>query len=335
MPTLQWGPLWKRLQKEDPRVKLLDSEPAVRTSELDTPAAQIDPIITLSALSPKPQRLPKTNEAYLHQNNDNMKISEHEESMDEIDQKFKTFHEILDAKLNELHDELPSEEILHFQTSNGREDTLLVNIIIKGEVDHDVLAFVDSGATFSLINEKVYKLNPVLFPLRPSSYKRVKGIGNVTFPVLGETTIPLLFPPSFQIPPSNFVIIPAEVTDYSLVIGYDILRRDHLLPDAFSGELVIRKGNLVMPLARDLRDSQGENKWSCSLLNDAHIPPFSFATIFLKTTYNKFDDEGLLFEPFPNSSLIIDPSMISINKLNFPVIAYNPNSHHLKLKKNL
>src|SRR5215469_10929888 len=256
MPTLQWGPLWERLQKEDPRVKLLGSEPAVRTSELDTPAAQIDPITTLSALSPKPQRLPKTNEVFSHQNNDNMEISEHEESMDEVDQKFKTFHVILDAKLNELHDELPSEEILHFQTSNGRKDTLLVNVIIKGEVDHDVLAFVDSGATFSLINEKIYnKLNPVLFPLRPSSYKRVRGIGNVTFPVIGETTIPLLFPPSFQISSSNFVIIPAEVTEYSLVIGYDILRREHLLTDAFSGELVLRKGNHMMPLARDLRDS--------------------------------------------------------------------------------
>src|SRR5215469_1090117 len=336
MPNLQWGPLWKRLQNENQRVKPLGSEPVARTSELDTPAAPIDQIITLSALSPKPQRLPKTTEVYLHQNDVNMETSEHEESMDEVDQKFRTFHEILDTKLNELRDELPSEEILHFQTSNGREDTLLVNVIIKGDVDHDVLAFVDSGATFSLINEKIYnKLNPALFPLRPSSYKRVRGIGNVTFPVIGETTIPLLFPPSFQIPPSNFVIIPAEVTDHSLVIGYDILRRDHLLPDAFSGELVRRKGNLVMPLARDLRDSQGENKWSCSLLNDVNIPPFSFATIFLKTIYNESNDEGLLFEPFPNSSLIIDPSMISINKLNFPVIANNPNSHHLKLKKNL
>src|SRR5215469_339273 len=245
-------------------------------------------------------------------------------------------HEELENKLNELPDELPTEEVLHFQTSNGREDTLLVKVIIKGEVDHEVLTFVDSGATFSLINETVYhQLNSTSFPLRPSKYKRVRGIGNVTFPVLGETTIPLLFPPSFQISSSTFVIIPVDVTEYSLVIGYDILRREHILPDAFSGELVLRKGNHVMPLARDLRDSQSKPTWSCTLLNDINIPPFSFANIFLQTPYDKVDDEGLLFEPFPNSSLVIDPSIISINKLNFPVIAYNPNSHHLKLKKNL
>ena len=249
------------MQTDDSRVKLLGSEPLARTSELDTPAAPIIETKTLSALSPKPQRQPKTNEVCFHQNNDKLETSALEESIDEIDQKLKTFHEELENKINELPEELPSEEVIHFQTSNGREDTLLVKVIIKGEVDHEVLAFVDSGATFSLINETVYhQLNSTSFPLRPSKYKRVRGIGNVTFPVLGQTTIPLLFPP-FQISSSNFVIIPADVTEYSLVIGYDILRREYLLPDAFSGELVLRKGNHVMPLARDLRDSQGKSTW--------------------------------------------------------------------------
>src|SRR5215469_16154056 len=335
MPTLQRGPLRKRLQKTHPRFKLVGSEPLVRTSELDTPAALIEQITPLSALFPKPQRQPK-NEVCLHLNDDNLEASALDESMDDIDRKFKSMHEALDKKIDELSDELSSEEVLHFQTSNGREDTLLVKVIIKGEVDLKVMAFVDSGATFSLINEKVYRqLNSTSFPLCPSKYKRVRGIGNVTFPVLGETTIPLLFPPSFQIASSTFVIIPAEVTEYSLVIGFDILRREHILPDAFSGELVRRKGNHVIPLARNLRDFPNKPTWSCTLLHDINIPPYSFATVVLQTPYDNIDDEGLIFEPLPNSSLLIDPSLISVNKLNFPVIAYNPNSYHLKLKKNL
>src|SRR5215469_5712777 len=152
MPTLQRGPLRKRLQKTHPRVKLIGSEPLVRTSELDTPAASIEQITPLSALSPKPQRQPK-NEVCLHLNNDNLEASALNESMDDIDRKFKAMHEALDKKINELSDEVSSEEVLHFQTSKGREDTLLIKVIIKGEVDHEVMAFVDSGATFSLINE--------------------------------------------------------------------------------------------------------------------------------------------------------------------------------------
>src|SRR5215469_13393146 len=95
MPTLQRGPLWERLQKKYPRVKLLGSEPLVRISELDTPAASIEQITPLSALSPKPQRQPKK-EVCFHLNNDNLEASALEESMDDINQKFKFMHEEID-----------------------------------------------------------------------------------------------------------------------------------------------------------------------------------------------------------------------------------------------
>src|SRR5215469_9711927 len=141
MPTLQRGPLRKRLQKTHPRFKLVGSEPLVRTSELDTPAASIEQITPLSALSPKPQRQPK-NEVCLHLNNDNLEASALDESMDDIDQQFKFMHDEIDRKINELSEEISSEEVLYFQTSNGREDTLLVKVIIEGEVDLEVMALV-------------------------------------------------------------------------------------------------------------------------------------------------------------------------------------------------
>src|SRR5215469_855146 len=98
MPNLQWGPLWKRLQTTHPRFKLTGSEPLVRTSELDTPAAPIEQTTPLSALSPKPQRQPKTNEVCFHQNNDNLETSALEESINEIDKNLKTMHEELENK---------------------------------------------------------------------------------------------------------------------------------------------------------------------------------------------------------------------------------------------
>src|SRR5215469_14966720 len=139
--------------------------------------------------------------------------------------------------------------------------------------------------------------------MTPSKYKRVKGIGNVTFSVLGEVTVPIMFPPSYQITVSKFVVIPEDVTEFSLVIGFDILRKEHLLLGAFAGELVLRKGNRILSLAWDLRDSQVNSAVPCTLLDDVNIiPNLILANNDKISRYRKYDKKSQ-FEPLVAKSL--------------------------------
>lgn len=149
------------------------------------------------------------------------------------------------------------EDVIDINRTSTTVDTLVINVIIKGQPNIDNLtAFVDTGASVSLISAGLYeKLDKSKYPLKETPYKRVSGIGSVLFPVLGGVSICLEFSPNFCTKASDFVIIPDGVTEYNLVIGYDILREEHLLPDPHKGELVSRKGNMVKPVATDIRHS--------------------------------------------------------------------------------
>ena len=68
--------------------------------------------------------------------------------------------------MEELQNEVSEEEVLQFHITNSREDTLLVRVTLGHDYSHEVMAFVDSGATFSLMNEKTCRLlDDKIFPL--------------------------------------------------------------------------------------------------------------------------------------------------------------------------
>src|SRR5215469_7400676 len=235
--------------------------------------------------------------------------------------------------MEELQQDKINEATLNFEITGSREDTLQIIVSLGLNCELKVTAFVDCGATFCLINNKIFnQLDCSVFPLIPSKYKYVKGIGGITFPVLGEVVISLQITPFYKIKNATLVIVPEAVTDYPVLIGYDILKRESLLPDAARGELVMRRGDKLIPLVKDISESSTE-VISGRTKTKYVIPPHTFQRITLVTTPLNNRNLSFFFIPNNNTSGILDASLINVKDFEFEIIIYNPNSHYLKLKE--
>src|SRR5215469_12062582 len=223
--------------------------------------------------------------------------------------------------MEELQQDKINEATLNFEITGSREDTLQIIVSLGLNCELKVTAFVDCGATFCLINNKIFnQLDCSVFPLIPSKYKFVKGIGGITFPVLGEVVISLQLSPVFTVQNATLVVVPEAVTDYPVVIGYDILKRENLLPDAARGELVMRRGDKLIPLVKDISESSTEEVISGRTKTKCVIPPHKLQRVTLVTIPLSNKNLSFFFIPNNNTSGILDSSLINLENIEFEII---------------
>lgn len=159
----------------------------------------------------------------------------------------------------------------------------------------------------------------------------MSGIGSVLFPVLGGVSICLEFSPNFCTKASDFVIIPDGVTEYNLVIGYDILREEHLLPDPHKGELVSRKGNMVKPVATDIRHTSSI-KYQCIVTKDTTILPKTFSGLEISISDGITSEDLLLLESNPNDKIEVGPALLNVVENKALIMVKNTTEKIRKLK---
>ncbi|RXG61677.1 hypothetical protein Avbf_18153 [Armadillidium vulgare] len=100
-------------------------------------------------------------------------------------------------------DDQDPEEVITYREIRTPDETLLLGVAIPDQPQlTKCVAFVDTGA---------------------------------------EVIIAFKLATDYMLRSNRFIIIPDEVTEYDVVIGYDVLKREHLLPDPCAKELVVQK----------------------------------------------------------------------------------------------
>ncbi|KAL7631533.1 UNVERIFIED_CONTAM: hypothetical protein RMT77_018166 [Armadillidium vulgare] len=109
------------------------------------------------------------------------------------------------------------QDIIRLGVTKDTIDTLIIQVSIKDQLQTtncNFTAFVDTGASVSLLSYSCYqKLNPQNYKLEETPYRRVSGIGQVTFPVMGGVTLILELSSSYALQPHRLIVIPDGITE--------------------------------------------------------------------------------------------------------------------------
>ena len=131
--------------------------------------------------------------------------------------------------------ELP-EVVLNLHPSNS----LAVRVLLP--TDKEVVAFLDTGASISLMRQSVGK--DIQADIEATNIKFVRGIGEQRQPIIGQTTTPLRV--GKQVVYGTFLIVKDEVMQHSILCGADFLSENNYVPDLKNQELLQRvPGNLT------------------------------------------------------------------------------------------
>lgn len=133
--------------------------------------------------------------------------------------------------------------------------------------------------------------------------------------------------------PARFIVTHDEVTDYDIVIGYNVLEKEQLLPDLHGKELVCRIGNCVKLVARDIRISSPET-FNCLLKRDVKIPPRSCSVVEIEVENLELGQESTIVV-HPNGTLPvhIDPAVVHQKDKQALLLVVNEDDIFRKLKK--
>ncbi|KAL7632381.1 UNVERIFIED_CONTAM: hypothetical protein RMT77_017307 [Armadillidium vulgare] len=240
---------------------------------------------------------------------------------------------------NETEEAEAPEEIITFREIRAPEETLILKVSIDDQPQiGEYTAFVDTGAEVSLISAHCFHaLDSSKYPLMSTAYRSVEGIGKSKFPVIGEAGISLRLSDKYTLRYSRFIIIPDEITEYDIVIGYDILKKEHLLPDPFSKELVIRRGNKVQTVAIDLRKDQAcpTSRVSCIMTENVVINPREYKTIEIGMEKELDHDQVVLVDSSPGlpRKVTMDPALIKFQQNRAVMMIRNEDERPKKLRK--
>ena len=241
-----------------------------------------------------------------------------------------------DEQNEEIDDELNPEEVISYKVIKAPEETLVLQVSILDQPQvNDCTAFVDTGAEVSLISVRCFnELDHEKYPLMSTAYRSVEGIGKVKFPVIGEVIIALKLSANYTLRSSRYIIVPDEVVEYDLVLGYDILKREHLLPDLYERELVLRRGNHVQTVAVDRRIKK-LYKMECMLTESVVLKPKEYATVEIQAGKLIDADQIVLVESskgLPNK-VTIEPAVVKFKRNKTILLARNDDDKPKKLKK--
>lgn len=230
---------------------------------------------------------------------------------------------------------IPEGPMIELHAVKAPQDTLLIGVSIPNSPQDSVLtALVDTGAAVSLLASRHYQtLDPSQHPLMPTHYKGVEGIGKTMFPVLGAVTLSLTLSNTFTTSPISFVVIDDRVTNYDIVIGYDLLHKESLLPDLAHKELVIRNKNTVTTVVRDMRSINSQT-YRAELDKNVTVAPNMCITVPIRIVDSLITPSSLLlFTPDNRNRFVMDyavtPVLNSITRLHL----YNITEDTLKLKR--
>ena len=229
------------------------------------------------------------------------------------------------------------QNIIRLGVTKDTIDTLIIQVGIKDQLqmtNRNFTAFVDTGASVSLLSYSCYqKLNPQKYKLEETPYRRVSGIGQVTFPVMGGVTLILELSSSYALQPHRLIVIPDGITEYDIVIGHDILRKEHLLPDPHEGELVCRKGNKVMAVSTDIRKISLPT-YCCTLVDNVVLPPNNSTA--LEVSINSLMEQPgklIVMEGDAKDKVEVSPSILNVIGNKAVIIVGNRSDTVRKLKK--
>ena len=202
-----------------------------------------------------------------------------------------------------------SDSIIQFQTLHiPPKDTLLVGVLIRDSNQDKLLtALVDTGAAGSLITFKTYNLlNSQKYPLFSTTYSGVQGIGGTIFPVYGIATFQVQLSRTYITEPHPFIVVDDQVTNYDLIIGYDFLSHERLLPDLSNKQLIKRNKSHLTIITEDIRTLQSRDGIA-TIDRDISMPPNKCTTISISIEHLTFDyDTLLLFTPNDSNKFIMD-----------------------------
>ncbi|KAB7503019.1 Longitudinals lacking protein-like [Armadillidium nasatum] len=202
-----------------------------------------------------------------------------------------------------------SNSIIQFHTLQvPPKDTLLVGVFIKDSKQDKLLtALVDTGAAGSLITSKTYSLlNSQNYPLFSTTYSGVQGIGGTVFPVYGIVTFQVQLSRTYITKPHPFIVVDDQVTNYDLILGYDFLSHEQLLPDLATKQLIKRNKNHLTIIAEDIRTLQSRDGIAM-IDKDISLPPNKCITIPISIDHLIFNyNTLLLFTPNDSNKFIMD-----------------------------
>ncbi|KAL7635049.1 UNVERIFIED_CONTAM: hypothetical protein RMT77_014034 [Armadillidium vulgare] len=207
-----------------------------------------------------------------------------------------------------------SDSIIQFQTLQiPPKDTLLVGVFIKDSNQDNLLtALVDTGAAGSLITSKTYNLlNSQKYPLFSTTYSGVQGIGGTVFPVYGIVTFQVQLSRTYITEPHPFIVVDDQVTNYDLIIGYDFLSQEQLLPDLSTKQLIKRNKNHLTIITEDIRALQSRDGIA-TIDKDISLPPNKCITIPISIEHLIFNyNTLLLFTPSDSNKFVMDHIVLS------------------------
>src|SRR5215469_4849151 len=253
-------------------------------------------------------------------------------------------HEVIEADYNQRvlcdnnTEQVKDDSVIELRRTNVTINTLVIEVLIDNQPSLGPLtALIDTGAAVSILSVSSYqKLDKNLFSLASSSYKSVEGIGRVRFPVIGEVTLSLSLPSSsskYMLKSSKFIVIPDGVSDYDMVIGYDLLKKEHLLPDSSEGELIYRNGKMVRTIATDVRKN-ADTPCQCVLSENINVSAKSCLVINIRVVNPKvFENQTMIFDPQNSEKVVVDPAVLSVNNNQASLILYNHTDSAIKMKR--
>ncbi|RXG57064.1 hypothetical protein Avbf_18805, partial [Armadillidium vulgare] len=233
-------------------------------------------------------------------------------------------------------DDQDPEEVITYREIRTPDETLLLGVAIPDQPQlTKCVAFVDTGAEVSLITARCFNmLDPEKYPRMSTAYRSVEGIGRNKFPVMGEVIIAFKLATDYMLRSNRFIIIPDEVTEYDVVIGYDVLKREHLLPDPCAKELVVRRGNKVQTVAVDMRKEQNL-RLTCVVAENIILQPKEYTPIEVKTRPELSEDQVMLVESEEKlpKKVSIDPALVKFHQNRAILIIRNDDDRPKKLQK--
>ncbi|KAG0418008.1 hypothetical protein DMUE_6409, partial [Dictyocoela muelleri] len=134
----------------------------------------------------------------------------------------------------------------------------------------------------------------------------VQGIGGTVFPVYGIVTFQVQLSRTYITEPHPFIVVDDQVTNYDLIIGYDFLSQEQLLPDLSTKQLIKRNKNHLTIIAEDIRALQSRDGIA-TIDKDISLPPNKCITIPISIEHLIFNyNTLLLFTPSDSNKFVMD-----------------------------
>ena len=212
-------------------------------------------------------------------------------------------------------------------------------LVLRGEISGDSKAYlfdmlVDTGATASLVSDKVVSLLSADYEIRPSKIRALKGVGPNLVGVSEEIVLSVLFSNNFVCEPVPFLITPHEFCSHAFLLGADFLSLNRFLPDVDQKTLLVKSEGTYSVVARDPSLMESVSL-VCSASDFIELESNSWTLVPVVLNLDGFPEfpTNIAAEFIPEKSLKVDISPGILNLCSdvqyVPVFNYSHRCQHI------